>query len=145
LYLMGLAMLGYGAIGLVTDPAGPRLGRYLLFALVLLLSHDLLLGPLALVAGAALARWVPAGVRGVVRAGLLATGTVTLVALPFVLGHGYRSTNPSALPLNYGHGLLITLGGIWLGAAAVALLQTILFRYRHRRKISGGRSGLPRC
>lgn len=124
----GLAAGGYGVAGLLHDPAGPRPVRYVLFAVAGLLGHDLVLAPLALLVGALVGRVVPAVVRGPVRAGLLATGVVALVAFPFVLGRGYRTTNPSALPLDYGHGLIVTIGGIWLGAAGVTVARLIAHR-----------------
>jgi hypothetical protein len=63
------------------------------------------------------------------------SGALIAVALPLVLGLGRTPDEPSALPLNYGRGLLISLAVVWLAAAAIA--ATALFR---RRRRAGGSS-----
>ncbi len=126
---LGTLVAGYGLIGLVSADHGPEPLRYAIFAAAVLLGHDLVLAPLALVAGAGLVALVPAGPRGTVRAGLVASAIVTLVALPFVLGYGYQPKVPSALPLDYTRGWLITLAAIWL-AVAVALAVRVATQAR---------------
>ncbi|HCT79726.1 MAG TPA: hypothetical protein DGT23_24810 [Micromonosporaceae bacterium] len=58
--------------------------------------------------------------------------TVVVVALPAVLGYGRTGDLPSALPRDYGRGLLFVLGLIWLTAAAVLIVQAV----RHRARAS---------
>ena len=78
--------------------------------------------------------------RPYVQAGLILTGVVTLVALPFALGKGRTADLPSALPLNYGRGLTITVGVIWLAVGLVAIVRE---RPRHRRRrMVGDRPGI---
>jgi hypothetical protein len=49
----------------------------------------------------------------------------------FVLGR--RPDVPSALPLDYGTGLLVTLAAVWLGVATVAVVRELT-----RRRRAGG-------
>ncbi|MBW8825417.1 MAG: hypothetical protein JF603_03565 [Acidobacteria bacterium] len=53
---------------------------------------------------------------------LLVSGAESLVAWPLARGYGRQSSNPSLLPRNYAHGLLVVLGVTWLGAVVVALM-----------------------
>lgn len=122
----GLAAVAYGGYGIVGAPGGPQPLRYLLFLATVLLGHDLLVVPAALLIGALIGRFVPVGLRGLLRAGMLVSATVGLVALPFVLHRGYRPHNPSALPLDYAHGLLIVLAAVWLGIATVTIVRRLL-------------------
>lgn len=124
----GLAALGYGLLGLVTNVS---VIGYLLFAAAVLFGHDLLVAPVVLLLGRLLRRlgrlWGGA---------LVVSGLVTLVALPYLLGLGYRATNPSALPLDYRRGLFVTLGAVWLGTAALALLRRLADAYQSKRRHS---------
>lgn len=123
---LGLAAMGYAVwTGLRSPDIHASNGAFLLTVLVL---HDGLLLPVFLAAGILVHRRVPARARAIVQAALIATASLTLIAVPFVLGYGRIADNPSALPLNYAHGLLITLATIW----AVAL-AAIALRYRYPR------------
>ncbi|MGH3326604.1 MAG: molybdopterin-dependent oxidoreductase [Streptomycetales bacterium] len=51
--------------------------------------------------------------RGPLQAGLIISGTLTLAALPVVLGFGRGAGEPSRLPLDYGVGLALALAGVW--------------------------------
>jgi hypothetical protein len=128
LVALGLAGIGYGAVGLATQSRPVSVG---LFAVVAILGHDLLLAPLALLVAVLTRRLVPADLYPVVRGGLIVTGGVVLAFLPIVLGFGYRTPNPSALPLNYPLGLAVTLAAVWLVTAALAVLR--------RRRRAGSR------
>jgi len=64
--------------------------------------------------------------RGPVQGALVAGGIVALTALPYVLGFGRSSSNPSALPNNYAAALGILLVLI----AAVAAVLVALRRNR---------------
>jgi hypothetical protein len=85
----------------------------------LALVHDLVLVPLVLVVGVAVHRWAPARVW--VSAALLVSGSLALVAWPFVRGYGRQAGNPSILPRNYGHGLAVYLGTVWVVTVVLAL------------------------
>jgi hypothetical protein len=145
--VFGVAAAVYGVANLVlTGPPPVVIGRYVIFAAVADVAHDLLLAPLALVAGALLARLAPAWLRGVLRAGLLVSAVVTLVAFPFVLHRGYHPSNPSALPLDYARGLLVTLAAVWLGTAVAAAVRYVQCGHGHGEHGGAGAApaaGLP--
>lgn len=122
----GLAALGYGLLGLV---ANVSVIPYVLFAAAVLLCHDMIIAPVVLLLGRLLRRlgrlWGGA---------LVVSGIVALTALPYLLGLGYRATNPSALPLDYRRGLFVTLAAVWLGTAALALLFRLAGAYQRKRR-----------
>jgi hypothetical protein len=121
----GGALMVYAVVGAVTDRSD-RIGGHLIFLVAVLLGHDWLLMPLAIAIGALLTRAVPRQARAVTAAAVYVSGALFVVALPLVGGLGRRPDDPSALPLNYGRGLLISLAVVWLAAGAALL-------YRRRR------------
>jgi hypothetical protein len=117
LLLAGLAVTGYGAYGWLTHDGARPLGQ-LVFLGVLLVTHDLVIVPAVVLAGVAVARWVPGAARTPVRVALAVSAAVTVVALPFVVGAGRIADNPSAFPQSYGRGLAVVLAVVWAVAAA---------------------------
>jgi hypothetical protein len=128
LWLLGLVLIGYGLHGLLTAASGPDPLRYLGFAAAAVIGHDLLLAPLALAAGGLVAHLTPSGLRGLVVAALFTSLTVTLVALPFVLGYGRKPDNPSVLPLDYGRNLALIVAAIWLCVATAGTVRWLAAR-----------------
>ncbi|MFI7603371.1 hypothetical protein [Actinoplanes sp. NPDC049681] len=128
--LMGVGgfFMAFAVIGAVTDP-GLKLGGVLLFLGAVLVLHDGVLMPLVIGVGALLTRSPP-----LIRAAMIVSFVVTVVALPFVLGYGRSPDNPSALPLAYGNGLALILAAIW---ATVLALQAVRRLCAGRRKPSG--------
>jgi hypothetical protein len=135
----GVAALAWGAWGTVTDP-GTHLRGQLAFAATVLIGHDGVVLPAAIAVGAVLSARAPAWLRGPVQGGLFASAVLTFVALPFVVGTGTSPDNPSALPLDYGRGLLVTLGVVWAATAAVAVRG---YATRHPRRRGGVPAGVP--
>lgn len=134
LYAVGTALAAWGGYGLVTAEASAPLS-WARFAALVVLVNDGLLAPVVLAGGVLLVRWAPPAARAYLQAGLFVSGAVTLLALPFVLGVGRTADVPSALPLNYGRGLVLTLLVGWAGVGAVALVN--------RRAGSGGARPAP--
>jgi hypothetical protein len=118
----GVAAMAYALWSALTslDITPTRNATFLLLILVL---HDGLLLPAFLAAGTLVHRLVPAPVRAIVQAALIVTASVTLIALPLVLGYGRSADNTSALPLNYGRGLLLTLAVIWVPAGVAIAVR----------------------
>ena len=85
------------------------------------LAHDAVLVPAVLLVGVGVARFVPPAVRAPVQGGLIATGVIVLFTFPFVRGYGIKPDNPTVLPQDYGRGLLLVLGAVWLVTAAITL------------------------
>ncbi|MDT5040547.1 MAG: hypothetical protein QOE51_1532, partial [Actinoplanes sp.] len=76
-------------------------------------------------------RFAPPRLHTLIRAALIVTLAVTVVAFPLVLGRGRSADNPSLLPLHYGRGLLEIYGIIWATAGAALLMRS--WRERRRR------------
>jgi len=114
----------WGGYGLATELGGDALVRYARFAVGGVAVHDLLLAPLVVVVGVLLARLVPERVRDLVQGGLVVSGTLAALAAPFVLGYGRRADDPSALPLDYGRGLLVTLAAVWAGVLVLGVFDS---------------------
>jgi hypothetical protein len=134
---LGLAAMGYGLVAALRSPdiLPAHNGGFLLLVLVL---HDGLLLPLFVAAGAVVHRFARPVARGVLQAALIASAAVLLIAAPLVLGYGRLGGNPSVLPRNYAHGLVLVLVVIWLAADAALLVRR--WRARPGRP---GRTGPP--
>lgn len=122
--VVGWAVIGFGVWGTfdesnLTHPTS--FGRWFFGGLF---THDLLLAPVVLVAGLAVARWVPARIRPVVSVALFVAGAVALYSAPVVLGYGERPANPSVLPRDYAEGLALVLGAIALAAVLLIAIRT---------------------
>jgi hypothetical protein len=135
LYAGGTALVAYGANGLLTADRSRPLA-WARFAALVVVANDGLLAPVVIAAGALLVRAVPGSSRAHLQSGLFISGAVTLLAIPFVLGYGRTADLPSALPLDYGTGLLFTLVIVWLGVGGVAAAHHVT---RRRRKPEGER------
>ena len=129
----GTLLIGYALFGAATDDGVKPLPQ-LVFLGVLLVGHDAVFLPTVIAVGAVIGRYAPVSARTVVRVALLASLAVTVVALPFVGGRGRRADEPSALPLNYGRGLVIVLAAVWL-AAGVTLAVGGWRRRRENRAL----------
>lgn len=129
LYLLGVGIAGWGLVGLLSNASRTDPLNWAIFFVGSILGHDALLAPIVLLAAAVGVRRIPATYRGVIQAGAVISGAVTLLAMPVVLGLGRRADVPSQLPLPYVRNLLIVLGGIWLGVAALGLRNR---RWTHR-------------
>ncbi|MGH8775793.1 MAG: hypothetical protein ACRDWI_11655 [Jiangellaceae bacterium] len=123
LYAIGTGVIAYGCVGLFTADQGPSPLAWARFWLGGLLAHDLVVAPAVVLLGVLVARLVPGRPRPYVQAGLAISAMLSVAALPFVLGRGRAEGEPSALPLDYGRGLLITLAAVWGVVAVVALLS----------------------
>ena len=115
----GAGVMAYAVFGAVTDPAR-AIGGQLVFLIAVVVAHDGILMPITIGAGLLIGRYVPTTVRRPLVAAAIASLALTLMAIPFVLGRGRRPDDPSALPLDYGRGLLITLAFVWAVALAFA-------------------------
>ena len=112
---VGWAVMAGAMIGAFSDrqDAQPTvLVRWLVGGALL---HDLLWLPVVAVVGALLAR---AGRGGraptAVRWAVATSAVLALIVWPFVRGYGRNRGNPSLLPRNYAHGLILYLVLTWL-------------------------------
>jgi len=130
LLALGALVMTYAVIGALTDP-DVRIGASV-FLIGVLVAHDGLLLPLTIGAGILVGRYTPRRIRALVRAALVVSLAVTVVAFPLVLGRGRVADNPSVLPLRYGRGLLEIYAVIWATAAVAAAVRA--WRARRRRE-----------
>ena len=122
LYGVGVVFIGIGVHGILSDPRNAPLGGWGKWFLGGVLIHDLLFAPVVLLVAALVVR-IPLPYRRIVQAALVVGGSLTLVALPAVLGYGRRPDNPSQLPLPYGRNLVELLVAIAVVAAAIAAVS----------------------
>lgn len=124
----GFAAVGWGALGLLRDDRVP-LPAWLTWFVGSALVHDLVVAPLVVVIGAVLARFLPRPARPPIVVGLVVSGVLTLVAMPFILDLG-TSTEPGFLPLDYGRNLLLLVAGVM----TVAVVWAVVASARARRQ-----------
>jgi hypothetical protein len=131
LLLGGLALLGFGVQGFLTEPYldGQRIG-VLLWAAGGIVLHDGVWVPLVLLVGALLVRAVPERVRGAVLVGLLTAAALTVVGLPAAIRENDHNGNATLLPLPYLRNWLLLLGVV--GVAVLIAVVFLLLRTRPR-------------
>jgi hypothetical protein len=139
---VGLAMMTFAVFGAIADD-GVNLPGVLIFLAAVLLGNDLVLMPLAIGVGYLAVRIVPGWARAWVQIGLFVSIVVVAIALPFVIGAGVLSDNPSKLPLNYGRGLSITLATVWTAVLASASVGRWANRTRHAADEPAARRPTP--
>jgi hypothetical protein len=119
---LGVGLMTFALVGTLADHDARRPGVLVVLAAVLV-GHDLVLLPVALLVGTAVTRWLPRPARTPVLGGLFVTAVVAFVALPLILGPGPPADSPSVLPRDYGRGLAITLAVVWSVVAGWVLLR----------------------
>ena len=119
---MGWGVIAFGVRGIFQHSLDTRPADLARFVVGGALLHDLVLAPLVIVAGVAVARTVRGRARPAVQAALAVTGIVTLFSYPLVRAYGLAANNPTSLPHNYGQNLLVVLGVVW-AVAAVAVVR----------------------
>jgi len=119
----GWAVIAWGLRGVFMHSLDTRPANLARFVVGGALLHDLLVAPLVIVAGVAVARAVPGRARAAVQAALAVSAIVALFSYPLVRAYGLAAHNPTSLPHNYTANLLIVLGVVWAVAAAAVLLK----------------------
>ena len=117
----GWALIGWGVRGALHHRIDTRPGQLARFLLGGALAHDLILAPLVLLVGVALARAVPGRWRAPVQAALFISGTMVLFSYPEVRGYAHVLRNPTSLPHDYAANLVVVVGVVIAGTAAVAI------------------------
>ena len=135
--VVGWAVIAYGVYGVFDHSVDTRPAEFARFFIGAAAAHDLLLVPTALVVGGLARRLVRAPWRAPVQAGLIASGAVALFAYPLVRGYGRVHNTPSALPRDYGEGLLVVLAAVW---AVVGVVGMAAARRRLKTTSAGERA-----
>jgi hypothetical protein len=134
---LGVAVLGYGAFGLFTDPSiknHASVEEWLIWGLV---AHDAILAPVVFTLCAVAYRLTGVRWRGRLAALSLIGGSLVLIAVPALLRRGHNP-NPTVLPLDYARNLGLLLAVL---VAAMAVYGGIdAARRRHRQKAAARRA-----
>jgi len=123
-FLLGVAGVGLGAYGVVVLVGSGFADAWpvLVWLGGGLAVHDAVLAPLVVGLGVLAARlvgWRPG--RAVLLLVLVLLGTLTLVALPVLLGYGAIPHDPGLQERSYRLGWLVAAGAVLVGSAAVGL------------------------
>lgn len=140
LALSGLALLGYGAV-LAWDFATSRTVNAvqgLAWFVGGPLLHDGVVAPAVGLVGLLLTRVVPRPWRTPVAVGVVQSGVLTLIAVPLLWRPFGMFTNPGLHDRDYGVGLGVALGVVWLGVAVAGLAQLAKAKSALGRDRSGG-------
>jgi hypothetical protein len=119
----GWAVIAYGLRGIFQHSLDTRPAQLARFVVGGALLHDLVVAPLVILAGVAIARAVHGRARPVVQAALVVTAIVTLFSYPVVRAYGLATNNPTSLPHNYARNLLVVLAAIWVAAAGAIAVR----------------------
>ena len=114
---LGVAVFGYGVVGLLTEPAIADPGAVGEWLVVGLLVHDAVLAPLVFALCAVTYRYTGTRRRGRLAALLPVGGSLILISVPALVRHG-RNANPTVLPLDYARNLGVLLA-VLVGASAL--------------------------
>ena len=119
----GWALILWGVRGALHHRIDTRPGQLARFLIGGALAHDLVLAPLVLLAGTALARTVRGRWRAPAQAALLVSGTLLLFTYPALRGYGRALHNPTSLPHDYAANLAVVVGAVVVVSAAAALVN----------------------
>jgi hypothetical protein len=120
---VGWAVIGWGLFGILSNRLDTRPSNLARFVVGGALLHDLLVAPLAILAGVLVSRAVRGRARGPVQAALVVSAVVALFSWPLVRAYGLAANNPTSLPHNYGRNLVIVLVAVWAVTAVVTALR----------------------
>jgi len=124
---VGIAVMIVAVLGVLRDHAQTAPVSLAIWLAAGVVLHDGLVAPLLIGIGALVFKVVPVHLRGVVSVGLVAAGTVLLVAVPIIIASHRPRQNATILPLNYVASLLVI-------EATLLLLTAIGVAFAHRRR-----------
>lgn len=130
----GLALLAYGAV-LAWEFATSRTVNAVQGAAWFIggpLVHDGLVAPVVGLLGLGMSRVLPTPWRAPVVTGLVLTGVLALLSVPLLWRPFGGATNPGLHDRDYGTGLAIALGIVWVCVILVGLAQ------QHRSRLALG-------
>lgn len=134
---VGWALIAVGLVGIAHEGRDVPVAAFGRWVVGLALLHDLVLVPVVMAIGVALARLVRPPWRSIVGAALIVAGPTVLFAWPYVAGWGRARSNPSVQPRDYPQGLAVLLASIGAAATLLALMQVVR-RARARSHRAGG-------
>ena len=129
--MVGWAIVLFGIRGLFMDRAATAPAGFAKWFIGLAIVHDAFVAPVVFTVAWLAGRILPRRAVVPVRLGLATSGLLILYAWPLARGYGRRESNPSALPLDYGRNLIVSLITIWI---LVGLWIGIASLQSHRRR-----------
>lgn len=118
--IVGLAMLGYGALlAFDTDPV-LETGFWFVGGTIL---HDALIAPIVGIVGWLVVRVVPSAWRAPVAIGAAITGVLALLTVPELVRRYPAPNNPGLHDRNYSVALLISLAVVWVLVVATGIVR----------------------
>jgi hypothetical protein len=119
---LGVGLLGWGLVELlpVVGDSPLSLGGWLIGGPVL---HDALLAPLVALGGTVIARGLPLPWRAPVGAGLVISGILVALAIPYLWRRFSGPVTPGLHDRPYLAGLLIALAVVWTAVVVAGLLR----------------------
>jgi hypothetical protein len=116
----GWALILYGLRGALHHSLDTRPSQLARFWIAGALAHDLVLAPVVLGIGIALARLVPRRRRAAVQRALIICGPLALFAYPQIRGYGHALRNPTSLPHNYIANFFLVAGAVIIAVAVTS-------------------------
>jgi hypothetical protein len=117
---VGWAAIMIGLFGIFDH--GSQANPFKVFRLLIGLNifNDAIVVPVVLGVAFAARRWAPRWLLHPLQVWLIVSGAVSLYAYPLVGSFGKKPSQPSVLPFNYAHNLLIVLASITVFCAGLA-------------------------
>lgn len=119
--VVGWVAIVIGLFGILDHPHSADPINVLRLLIGLNIVNDALVIPVVLLLALVVRRFMPRWLLMPAQVWLIISGVVTLYAFPLVRSYGKSKVNPSQLPFNYSHNLLIVLGCITLLCLGLAL------------------------
>lgn len=124
--VLGWAVIGVGVRGLLLHahtvmPTNPR--RWIVVLVGSNLVHDFVLLPVVFVAGRILRSVAPPRLLAPLQVGLICSSVVALFSYPLVRDFGHRPDNPTILPRDAAHGLVVVLAAVWIAVIVASALR----------------------
>ena len=119
--VVGWVAIGIGVFGIFDHPGAANFFKVFRLLIGLNVLNDAVVIPVLLLLATVVRRWAPRWMVLPAQVWFILSGAVTVYAFPFVGSYGKAKVNPSQLPFNYAHNLLIVLGFITLFCGALAV------------------------
>lgn len=117
----GWTAIGIGLFGVFDHPGSANAFKVFRLLIGLNIVNDALVVPTLLLMAFLVRRWAPRWLIVPAEVWFIMSGAVAVYAYPLVGGFGKSKVNPSVLPHNYAHDLLIVIGCITAFSALLAL------------------------
>jgi hypothetical protein len=131
LMVIGIGLGWYGIATLLGFPNPALISVAVWFGGGILL-HDAVFAPLAAAAGIGARRLLPSGWWGPAACGAVCTVALSVIAVPVVLRHGDRASNPTVLDRPYAAGLAVAIALVWTLVALTVAAGAIRRRRAER-------------